>query len=268
MNVKKSIISLLLALLFCVTALSSAFALSDLPRVVDDADLLTSNEEKTLLSKLDEISTRQKLDIVVVTVNSLGGKTPMEYADDFFDYNGYGFNAERDGILLLVSMENRDWWISTSGYGIEAFTDAGIEYISDKFIDDLSDGYYADAFNTYAELCDEFITQAKSGEPYDVGNLPKEPFDFLTSLIIALVIGFAVALVIVNSMRNKLKTVQFSKEADNYVKENSMNVTESRDMFLYRHVSRSARSNDSDSGGSSTHTSSSGSTHGGGGGKF
>ena len=49
MNVKKSIISLLLALLFCVTALSSAFALSDLPRVVDDADLLTSNEEKTLL---------------------------------------------------------------------------------------------------------------------------------------------------------------------------------------------------------------------------
>ena len=95
------------------------------PRLTDDADLLTSSEEKQLLAKLDEISERQEMDVVVVTTDSLEGKTAEAYADDFFDYNGFGYGPMGSGVLLLVSMEDRDWAISTSGDGIEAFTDAG-----------------------------------------------------------------------------------------------------------------------------------------------
>lgn len=98
----------------------------------------------------------------VVTADDIGRKNTMDYADDFYGYNGYGFGENYDGVLLLVSMEDRDWWMSTSGYGITAITDAGIEYISDKFLSDLSDGDYAGAFSTYAELCDEFFTQAEN----------------------------------------------------------------------------------------------------------
>ena len=47
-----------------------------------------------------------------------------------------------------------------------------------------------------------------------------------------------------------------------------MNVTTSRDFYLYRCVTKTAKPRDSSEGGSSTHTSSSGATHGGGGGKF
>lgn len=242
-------------------------------RVVDMAELLSDSEKTALLSKLDEISERQKLDIVVLTVNTLDGKTPRDYADDFYDYNGYGFGENKDGILLLVSMEDRDWWISTTGYGITALTDAGIEYISKKFLSDLSDGDYAQAFTTYAELCDQFITQAKTGEPYDIGNMPKEPFNVAWNILVAFVIGLVVAFVVTNIMKKQLKTVQLKSEANNYVKSNSMIVTENRDLFLYNQVSRRARPKETDnssgsSGGSSTHTSSSGSSHGGGGGKF
>ena len=242
-------------------------------RVVDMAELLSDSDKTALLSKLDEISERQKMDIVVLTVNTLDGKTPRDYADDFYDYNGYGFGENKDGILLLVSMEDRDWWISTTGYGITALTDAGIEYISKKFLSDLSDGDYAQAFTTYAELCDQFITQAKTGEPYDTGNLPKEPFNVAWNILVAFVIGLVVAFVVTNIMKKQLKTVQLKSEANNYVKSNSMIVTENRDLFLYNQVSRRARPKETDnrsgsSGGSSTHTSSSGSSHGGGGGKF
>ena len=242
-------------------------------RVVDMAELLSDSEKTALLSKLDEISERQKLDIVVLTVNTLDGKTPRDYADDFYDYNGYGFGENKDGILLLVSMEDRDWWISTTGYGITALTDAGIEYISKKFLSDLSDGDYAQAFTTYAELCDQFITQAKTGESYDTGNMPKEPFNVAWNILVAFVIGLVVAFVVTNIMKKQLKTVQLKSEANNYVKSNSMIVTENRDLFLYNQVSRRARPKETDnrsgsSGGSSTHTSSSGSSHGGGGGKF
>ena len=247
----------------------STIILHELTRVVDMADLLDNSEEAALLSMLDEISNRQELDVVVVTVNTLDGKTPMDYADDFYDYNGYGFGENRDGVLLLVSMEDRDWRISTSGYGITVFTDAGIEYISEKFLPDLSDGNYADAFTTYAKLCDEFITQARTGEPYDTNNLPKEPFNVFTSLLISLVVGILVSLIVTGKMKGKLKTVRMQPAAEEYVRKGSMLVTESSDLFLYSHVDRRAKSKDDDSGGgSSTHTSSSGSSHGGGGGKF
>ena len=269
MNVKKRILTVLFALLLCMVVVIPTFAASDLPRLVDNADLLTDSEKSTLLSKLNEISERQQADVVVVTADTLDGKTPMDYADDFYDNNGYGFGADKDGVLLLVSMEDRDWWMSTTGYGITAITDAGIEYISEKFLSDLSDGDYADAFTTYAELCDDFFTQARSGQPYDTGHMPKQPFNIARNLLIALIVGFVIALIATGVMKGKLKTVRFQSAASNYVKANSMNVTESRDMFLYTHVDRRAKPKDTDSSsGSSTHTSSSGSTHGGGGGKF
>lgn len=54
-----------------------------LPRLVDRADLLSELEEEELEARLDEISERQQADVVVVTVNSLDGKSAQDYADDF-----------------------------------------------------------------------------------------------------------------------------------------------------------------------------------------
>ena len=79
-----------------------------LPRLVDGADLLDDSEEAGLQEKLDEISERQQFDVAVVTTDTLEGKTPQAYADDFYDYNGYGMGADKDGILLLISMEDRE----------------------------------------------------------------------------------------------------------------------------------------------------------------
>lgn len=240
-----------------------------LGRVVDEADLLTDEEETELTEKLDEISERQQFDVVVVTANSLDGKSPMEYADDFYDYNGYGMGTDRDGVLLLVSMEDRDWYMSTCGFGITAITDAGRDYISEQFLSDLSDGYYLSAFETYADLCDEFVTQAKTGEAYDVDHMPKEPFPLVMNLLIALAAGFIIALIIVECMRRSMKSVRAKGTAADYVRPGSMNVTGRYDRYLYSHTSRTQRSTSSGgSGGSSTHVSSSGTTHGGGGGKF
>jgi uncharacterized protein len=233
-----------------------------MPRLVDQADLLTDAQEASLLSKLDSISNRQGMDVVVVTADTLDGKSPMAYADDFYDYNGYA----EDGILLLVSMEDSDWWISTAGYGITAFTDAGIEYLGNRFVPSLSDGDYAGAFEIYADHCDEFITQAKTGDPYDTHNLPKEPFDFLLNLAVSFVIGLVIAAIATAVMKGKLKSVRAQAGASGYVKTGSMNVTHRQDLFLYRDVNRTAKPKDSS--GSSTHTSSSGRSHGGGGGKF
>ena len=63
---------------------------------------LTDSEEQELNTELDEISEKQQCDVVVVTENSLDGKSAQDYADDFFDYNGYGYGDEDSGVLFLI----------------------------------------------------------------------------------------------------------------------------------------------------------------------
>lgn len=280
-----TVIFALLLLLFSVVPVAA----KNRPRLVDKANLLTDNEEMKLLAKLDEISERQQVDLVVVTKKSINGKTPMAYADDFYDKNGYGFGDDKDGILFLISMEERDWYISTTGFGITAVTDADLEYMSEKFLDDLAEGEYAAAFTTFAKLCDDFITQARtdvqSGSKVQGADESddfitqartdeqKEPFQAVRNLVIALGIGFIISLLITELMRSSLKTVYSQPKADSYIKAGSMKLTKESDLFLYRHVERREKPKDNNSrpshpGGSQTHISSSGRTHGGGGGKF
>ena len=264
---KKSIHILLIALsMLFVLAVSVSAA--DLPLVYDEADLLTDAEEAALLSKLEAISAEADMDVVVALVDSIGELSSMEYADDFFDYNNYGQGSNRDGLVLLISMEERDWWISTRGYAIEAFTDAGIEYIGEKVTPYLSDGDYAAAFDEFAAQCEAFIAQAKTGDPYDTHNLPKDPFNKGMALIIALVGGFIIAKIYTGKLKGQLNTVRKQTAAAGYVKENSLNISNSRDFFLYRNIQKRAKETSSSGGGSDTHTSSSGASHGGGGGKF
>ena len=260
---KKKSLSFLCLLLLCLCLAVPGYAANASPRLVDNADYLTDSEETALLSKLDEISTRQGMDIVIVTMSSLNGKDITAAADDFYDENDY----HPDGILLLISDYEREWAISTAGYGITAFTDFGQEYMTGQFLDALSEGKYAAAFDTYAELCDEFITLAKAGTPFDVNSQPKTPFHAIRSLLVSGGIGLVTALVGTGSMKGKLKTVHEQTAASQYVKPGSMNITESRELFLYRQIQRQERETKK-SEGSSTHTSSSGRTHGGSSGKF
>ena len=238
-----------------------------LSRLVDNADILTDNEEKTLNDTLDEISERQKCDVAVVTVGSLEGKTVEAYADDFYDYNGYGYGDDHSGILLLVAMDDREWHMTTNGYGITAFTDAGLSYMEDQFVSYLSDGKYMDAFLKYASLCDDFLTQAKKGKPYDTGNLPKGKVSPLW-LFGDLFIGCGIALLIALVKKAKLKSVKSQVEAVAYEKEGSLQLTERVDRFVNRVVTTRKIERETEGGGSSTHTSSSGSSHGGRSGKF
>ena len=274
---KNRLYTVFFTLLLFILMAFPAFAAGDMPRLVDEAGLLTGSEERELLNKLNEISERQQLDIVIVTVNSLKGASAMEYADDFYDGNGYGFGYERDGILFLINMEERDWYMSTSGFGITAFTDAGLEYLSGKILSDLSNGDYAQAFTTFAGMCDDYITQAKTGKPYDVHHLPKEPLRLLLYLAAALITGFVTALIITGMMRSKLKSVHGQTAAGNYVRNGSLKLTTKKDLYLYRHVTRREKPKQQNtggsgsthrSGGSTTHRSSSGRSHGGRGGKF
>jgi uncharacterized protein len=237
-----------------------------LPRLVDSAGLLTEEQAEKLTEKLDEVSERQNLDVIIFTVDSLEGSTATAYADDAFDYNGFGMGANDDGILLLLSMEEREWAISTHGYGITAFTDAGQEYIVDSIIGHLSDGDYYEGFDKFADLADSFITQAKTGAPYDTNNLPKKPMSPIW-ILISVLGGALIGAIVTGGMKSSLKSVSKQRVAGNYLVSTVMSPSLSKDLYLYSVVTKTEKPKESKQG-SSTHKSSSGRTHGGSSGKF
>ena len=248
----RSLCAALAALVLLVALAAPAFAadgFADLYyRMNDSAEVLTEDEDGELEASLEELSVRQSFDVIIATIDSLEdeGYTSMEeYADDLYDYCQFG-------------------------YGITAFTDAGIQYLGEQMTPDMADGDYAAAFRTFIQWTDAYVTAAREGHPYDVDNMPKEPFS-IVYLGVALVIGLITALIVTGVMKSRLKSVAPQRDATSYVRQGSMKLTNQRDLYLYREVHRTERPKETDSGssgGSSTHTSSSGSTHGGGGGSF
>lgn len=240
--------------------------------VVDEAGLLNDDEKTKLEEKLSEISERQQFDVVVVTTKDLQGKTAEAYADDYFDYNGYGYGASHDGCLLLFDMGNRYMHLSTTGYGITALTDAGIDYINDEIYLYARNDDWAGAFNSYANNVDKFVSQAKSGKPYDVGNMPrakKTAGEVLKGVAISLVIGLIVGFIAMKKVKGDYeKAVRYKASASDYLVSGSLQVTGAYDNFMYNNVTSRRIETESSSGGSSTHTGSSGTSHGGGGRSF
>ncbi|MBR1761823.1 MAG: TPM domain-containing protein [Eubacterium sp.] len=253
-------------------------ALADSPKyAIDGAGLMDESEVSELEEMLASLSEKYNFDIVALTVDSTEGKSPMDFADDYYDYNGY----KDDGCLFLISMEERDWWISTKGYGITAITDYGIEVIEAEVVPFLSNGDYFEAFKKYAKTVEEFINEANSGEAFDVDNnytnddgytYNSEDYNSggfnYSAFIISLIVSLIIAAVVVSIVKGNYKPVRFRANAEDYLVDGSLRVTNQHDRFLFSNVSKTRIEHNSSSGGSSTHTSSSGSSHGGGGGKF
>ena len=81
----------LICLILCLLLLPSLFLSvgAEQQYVIDNADLMSSSEEAALEEKAQALRQEYGMDVVILTVDSLDGKRPQDYADDYYDYNGY-----------------------------------------------------------------------------------------------------------------------------------------------------------------------------------
>jgi len=132
-------------------------------RIVDNAKLLNNSQKSNITKIIDSISILYNFDLVIVTETNIENKQPKDYADDFYDNNGYGFGDNNDGCLLLQITGSRDYWVSTCGRGIELFD----LFIGDKLLDDIKKFLKAD--NPY-EAYRSFINNWESVLKFEKNN--------------------------------------------------------------------------------------------------
>lgn len=219
--------------------------------VWDEAELLNETEVAQLSSKLESISKKYKAEIRVVTLSSMDGGDIDEFLEYLYDESGFGYGENHDGVLLVVCMDPREYRILSNGFAGEAITSGDIDALGEAFKSDLSDGNYADAFDTFADKCEYYLDGHINGFPFNTGK----------NLLICLGIGLVVALIVTGIWKNQLKSVRKQSAANAYVKAGTMQITQSGDFFMYRNVTKTQKQSSSSSG-------SSGSSRSTGGGSF
>lgn len=212
--------------------------------IIDGASLLTDRQLEKLEVKSAEINKKYNFDAIILTVYNMGNLTPMEYSSNFF-HNNYN----EDGVVFLVSMEERDYDISTFSYGKEVFTDDyGLDYIIDNVVPSLSDGNYNKSFSEFLSYVEDFVSEAKSKTPYGTDNKYFQKNKIMAFITIA---AFLISVLVIIFMVFSMNTKKPENLAHDYMNRESVNMTERNDVFLYRTVSKTARPKEDSSSGRS-----------------
>ena len=230
---------------------------------IDDANYLSRIEGERLNQKLEEISAKNDVDVVILTVSNLEKQTASDYADTYYEEK----NFKKDGILLLISRGSRDFAISTSGFGIKAFTDKGLNILMEPVLKALKQDKYDEAFQLFAKGADEFLSSAKEGNIlYSRAENKASSTNILIQLVISLGIGLMGAYLITREEKKALTTVSSQVGAMSYLLNESVAIPVQNELFLYHLVQKTPKVKTDNE--SSTHRSASGTFHGGTSGKF
>lgn len=233
-------------------------------RVYDYADVLTDEEEDDLRDYIEECEDKVKIDIVLVTIAEDmedGGSwesNMMNYADDFYDENEYGYNkVHGDGVLLLDNWyeDQEGSWLSTCGSVYEEFGNYEIDRVLDVVYNQVETNPYK-AYTSYVSTVTNYMTNA--------GSSVHIPWLFVVLAPIVVAVIFA----LINLSQKPAKD---TTTASTYVTGGRPNMNVCTDDFIRKNVvTRRIQSNSGSGGGRSggrggSHRSSGGVRHGGGG---
>lgn len=233
---KRKLCSLLLLLGLCAALVLPAFAQTDpgvASNVVDIAGLLTREEYDALEEKALRISEQYHCMVYIVTVLNYQNYDPrsVEYAaETIYRESDLGWGEDHTGILLLLSMKERDYDLCAYGdWAHYAYTDYGKEKLADQFLDNFREDDWYGGFSDYLDYCAVMMEKAAAGNPLDVGS---EPVPVAPVIAGCFGVSFVVALIVCLVLRGSMKSVKEASAAGNYVKRDGVRFTRREDRYL------------------------------------
>ncbi len=123
----------------------------NLPRVVDNADTLTPEEEAELSAQIENIVQKYDFGFAIFTDSTTHGISMERYSYDFFRYNGYGRGDDFRGSVFFHSLEpgNRGWRTTSVGQARQIFTYDVTNSLDDLIDSDIRAGRHYVAYKKY-----------------------------------------------------------------------------------------------------------------------
>ena len=154
---KKRLLCLLLvlvtALALCGSVAAAAQTGAQLNYVTDAAGLLREGERARLEKMAEAVSQKYRVGVYIVTVEDFRDyHADGVYKATYTIYHNYtmGEGPNRDGIMLLLSMDDRDWAMFCYGKRCEyAFNSYGQEKLEKVFLDDFRENDWYGGFEDY-----------------------------------------------------------------------------------------------------------------------
>lgn len=217
--------------------------------VFDISDLLTYEEWAELEARAADISKRQHCGVYFALVDDY-----TVIADDVYEatYQIYhelelGSGEDRDGIIVLLSMDNRKYAMFVYGeYAEYAFDTYGQDELEGRFLGFFGYDDWYGGITHYLDACDEFLTTADAGDPVRLSYWENFWEYFPAVAVLACLPTGSICIWLMRGM----KSVRQKKEANAYLTEGGLHLTQQYDQYTHTTETRTKIQEESSSGGS------------------
>lgn len=243
---KHRVWSILAVLILLLMLLVLPVQASEYRFVFDDAVLLTASKAAQLEEIAGDLSLHYNCGVYIVTVYDYQayGSNVRAAAENFFLEHELGFGSDASGVLLMLSMAQRDYALIAHGnIGNTAFTDYGKEIISEEFLDNFRYDDWAGGFSDYLSFSEKLLEAAATGMPVDI----EQGSGVGVTLLMVLMIPAAIAGIACGIMAASMKSARTKTHAGDY--QSGVELTERSDRFITRTVVRHKIESSSSSGG-------------------
>lgn len=147
------------------------------------------------------------------------------FAESIFLDLGLGAGEEQDGVLLVLSMAERDYDICAHGtIGNRTFTDYGKGVLAERwFLEPFSRDDWSGGFAAFLDGCEEYLRMDAEGAPFDQGTDPERLEDLaVVKWLVVIFVPLLTALVVCLVMKGKMKSARLQTQADAYITQDSL----------------------------------------------
>ncbi|WP_211184671.1 TPM domain-containing protein [Paenibacillus lemnae] len=138
--------------------------------IFDEAGLLDFSEYERLSTLANELGAERETDIMILTTDNPENQDVRRYTQDFYDEQAPGYDKPHGNtVILTMDMRNREVDLIGFYKAMEYLDDSRLDQIRSTITPDLSEGNYADAFETYIREAHRYL-DIDPNENRDSGN--------------------------------------------------------------------------------------------------
>ena len=236
-------------------------------KIYDFSDILTDEEEKKLLERINSFIKKYNTDFVFLSddLSYTHDVQNERYAADFYDYNDFGLDLEKySGILLFRNTYSTDPYYDMYLFGNSQlyFDNTRKDEILDSIYYNFHYGRYYAGLNLFLDYCERYYEE---GVPYELegyyvddnGYLQKDPNfvrkkpPFKAPILPILIVDAVITLIVILILIKKNKMVKKGLKTLDYLDKQSVVYTKQNDQFINSFVTSHVRQTTTSSGGHS-----------------